>query len=187
MKTKRYLAHFAMAALVSGLALSFGVFAKTINLYDQPMTTSKVVGSIDTASGVIPIFTPKGGEWVKVGDPRNGNVGWIKSSDLASGTTTSFSFTQKFENDGKAPETYKIEFGNLPSLNTQQSVEMIKKMQSQQEAIQKSMQKVMQEMMSNIYKLYQQQPQLLHDNGKSAIIMPIVIVPAATLQPQGNK
>ncbi len=168
--------------ILCGVVLSSNALAKNINLYEQPMTTAKVVGTIDLSTGVIPIFTPKGGEWVKIGDPRNGNVGWIKSSDLSSGSTSSFSFTQKVINDGKAPQSYKIEFGNMPTLNVDQTQLMIKKMQTQQQAIEKSAQKVIQEMMNNIYRLYQQQPQLLYDNGKSAVIMPIVIVPASALK-----
>ena len=133
---------------------AFSALAKSVSLYEQPQTTSKVVGTIDLSAGVIPISTPNGGEWVKVGDPHNGNVGWIKSSDLSAGTTSSFSFTQKVTNDGKAPQTYKIEFGNMPTINTQQAEDLIKSMQ-------KSSQKMIQDML----------------NDTKPIIMPIVIIP----------
>jgi hypothetical protein len=164
----------------SALALSSVAFAKSIPLYEQPLTTSKVVGDVDLSAGVIPIFTPKGGDWIKVGDPKNGNVGWIKASDL-SGTSSSFSFTQKIISDGKEPQTYKIEFGNMPNLNSRDTQEMMKTLQIQQMNIQQSAQQIIQDMINNINKLYKQQPQLLHDNTGS-VIMPIVIIPASALK-----
>lgn len=67
----------ALSLLSSSIA-----YAVTLNLYDQPKTDAKVVGKIDTESGFVPIFTPKPGDWMKVGDPKNGNVGWIQTKQL---------------------------------------------------------------------------------------------------------
>lgn len=71
--------------LLSGFLLSMlaqAGFAKTIPLYEQPENNAKVVGSVDTSVGIISIFAPEKSAWVKVADPRNGNVGWIKSSEV---------------------------------------------------------------------------------------------------------
>jgi hypothetical protein len=165
---------------MSALIFSSNVLAKTTSLYEQPQTNSKVVGTIDLSTGVTPIFTPKGGEWVKVGDPHNGNVGWIKASDLAGGNTSSFSFTQKVISNGKEPQTYKIEFGNMPAITTKQAEEVIKNMQLQQNNFQQSAQKIIQDMITNINRVYSQQPKLLQENG--SVIMPIVIIPASALK-----
>src|SRR5579862_9418067 len=71
---------------LSVAALMFGIssnsLAKSINLYDQPKADGKVVNTVDSNTGIITIFKPKEGEWVKVADPRNGNVGWVKLADL---------------------------------------------------------------------------------------------------------
>jgi SH3-like domain-containing protein len=75
---------FSISALFITALLAASVsFAKNINLYEQPKTDAKVVATIDPAQGIVPIYTPDKSEWVKIGDPRNGNVGWVKSSDLA--------------------------------------------------------------------------------------------------------
>lgn len=58
------------------------VIAKTINLYAEPKTDSKVTGVVNTDAGVTIVYTPKSGEWIKVANPNNGDVGWIKSSGL---------------------------------------------------------------------------------------------------------
>jgi Bacterial SH3 domain len=85
-------------------------YAKDVNLYDQPQNAAKVIGTIDAAQGIIPIFTQPNGEWLKVGDPRNGNVGWVKTSELnATNPPSSFSFSQQVTVDSKGvPRAYPI-------------------------------------------------------------------------------
>lgn len=158
----------AVFAIVSAFSLSTATLAKGINLYDQPTIAAKVVGTIDPATGIIPIYTPKGSDWVKIGDPNNGNVGWVKASDISNGGS-SFSFTQKIISGGKEPQTYKLQIGNPPNVKFDQQTS------------EQSMQKIMQEMIDNINRLYKQQPELLHNNGTMPVIMPIVIVPASSL------
>ena len=172
----------ASFAILSAVSLSTASFAKDINLYDQPTQAAKIVGTIDPATGIIPIYTPKGSEWVKIGDPSNGNVGWVKANDISSGGS-SFSFTQKVVTDGKEPKIYKVQIGNPPDVKMdQQTQDLVKKMQLQQQSLQQSTQKIMQEMIDNINRLYKQQPELLHNNGTMPVIMPIVIIPASSLK-----
>lgn len=172
----------AVFAILSAFSLSTASSAKGINLYEQPTQAAKIVGTIDPATGIIPIYTPKGSEWVKIGDPSNGNVGWVKSSDISNGGS-SFSFSQKVITDGKEQQTYKVQIGNPPDVKMdKQTQDMVKKMQVQQETFQQSTQKIMQEMIDNINRLYKQQPELLHNNGTMPVIMPIVIIPASSLK-----
>jgi len=58
------------------------VSAKTINLYSEPKTDSKVAGTMNTEAGVTMVYTPKSSEWIKVANPSNGDVGWVKANDL---------------------------------------------------------------------------------------------------------
>lgn len=172
----------AFLATLSAFSLSTASLANDINLYDQPTAGSKVVGTIDISTGIIPIYTPKGSDWIKIGDPRNGNVGWVKSSDISNGGSTSFSFTQKVVKSGKEPQVYKIQIGNPPNVTMdKQTQDMVREMQMRQQALQQTTQKIMQEMIDNINRLYKQQPELLHNNGMMPVIMPIVIVPASSL------
>ena len=64
------------------LATATTVSAKAINLYSEPKTDSKVTGTINTQAGVTIVYTPKSSEWIKVANPSNGDVGWVKGSDL---------------------------------------------------------------------------------------------------------
>lgn len=128
------------------LTTSSASFAKNINLYEEPKTDAKIVGTIDPATGIIPIYTPKDSTWVKVGSPTNGNVGWVKSSDLADASTTpsGFSFSQQIENTGKGPETYVFKLG-IPKLTKEQSDALYQQVLKQQAIIQQGVQKIIQD------------------------------------------
>ena len=145
-------------------------FAKNINLYDQPKADAKVVGKIDTDAGIIPIFTPKDSTWIKVGNPTNGDVGWIKNSDLGDSATTGFTFTQHMISTGKGPGTsYQVfQFGNpQQQMTSEQAQAIIKKAQAHQQAIQEDTKRIMQDMFKNM------------GQGMLTVpfIMPVIIVP----------
>jgi hypothetical protein len=69
---------FAIAMLFTSAA----GFAKNINLYAEPKTNSKVTGTANPEAGITIVYTPPSGDWIKVANPNNGDVGWVKSSDL---------------------------------------------------------------------------------------------------------
>lgn len=156
--------------LLSVLFLCGLSFAKTINLYDQPDVKGKIIGSVDLSAGIIPILTPKG-DWIKAADPRNGNVGWIKSNELNTGNSQIVSFTQRIINKGNIPQTYQIiQFGDQKQqLNQEQIQKIVKRMQMQHQTIQLSMHKAMQEMMRSMDDLFDTQ---------LPIMMPVVIMPS---------
>jgi len=119
--------------------------AKDIKMYDQPKNDAKVVGTVDLAKGIIPIFTPKDNTWMKIADPRNGDVGWVKSADIkdATGGSMSFSYYQSSEK---------------PDAATQAEID---KLQAKQKMIQQNMQNNLKEMMNDLQSLYQNQMKLL--------------------------
>jgi len=145
-------------------------FAKNINLYDTPKADAKIVGTISTDAGIIPIFTPKEGSWIKVADPRNGNVGWIKNSDLnVSGGSTGFTFTQHIISTGKEPGSYQIiQFGNPQQhMSSEQTQKMLQQMQERQQAIQHDTQKMIQDMYKNMNQ----------ESINLPMIMPVIVLP----------
>jgi SH3-like domain-containing protein len=147
------------AILLISLMLAPISYAQEINLYEQPDSKTKVVGKADTASGIIPIFKPQSGDWVKVADPRNGNVGWVKQSDINSA------------NDSR---TYQIiQYGKQNKMSDAEIQAMVKKMQQQQELLQKSFQNIF----NNMNKMFEDEWQRLKRDGASPIMMPIIIMP----------
>jgi hypothetical protein len=168
------------------LILTFGAnaaFAKNINLYDQPSTTSKVVGSINQSNKLVPIFTTKAGDWMKVGDPANGNVGWVKVSDFstaAGGATSSgFSMSEETVNTANGPQTYRtIQFAQPE--NDAKTQEAIKRIVEQQQAAMQNSQRMFNDVYKQMNDLYKSNPAAF--SSFPPIMMPVMVVPQ--MQPQ---
>lgn len=157
---KKHVHHIVSLCLL--LVATSIVHAKTINLYEQPKADSKQIGSIDSSVGMISIFTTSDGSWIKVGDPRNGNVGWIKSVDL-NDKNLNFNLI-KIGNDNHQYQV--IQYGNTKPLTSAQMSNTIKQMELREQEIQKNMQKMMQDMFS------------IHQNWMhTPMFIPVFIVP----------
>ncbi|HIF9320471.1 TPA: SH3 domain-containing protein [Photobacterium damselae] len=55
-----------------------------ITIYSQPNAQSKVIEKINGDAPLMTIFIDK--DWSKVGDPSNGQTGWVKNSDMQNAT-----------------------------------------------------------------------------------------------------
>lgn len=64
-------------SITSGLALAQPSLTSTpkVALYAKPNAKSKIVGRVKPWHHLVPIYAQ--GEWIEVGDPSNGMVGWI--------------------------------------------------------------------------------------------------------------
>jgi hypothetical protein len=116
-------------------------YANAINLYDEPKDNSKVVGTIDLATGIMPIFTPANSSWTKVADPRNGNTGWVKNSELKDSKGNSISFSQRVTDNGNGGQSVQVQYGS-PAMTPQQTQKMEMLLQQQQKAAQESVAKM---------------------------------------------
>lgn len=158
------------------LTASSVVSAQTISLYDQPNQNAKVVGTADLSSGIVPIFTPPNDNtWMKVADPRNGNVGWIKSSDIknAKGSESSVTFSQKVLSNGQPDSSFQvIQFGNgtAPKISNEQAQAILLKMRTEQKAIQENFQGIL----KNMNDVIQREWNMWNSQGG----FPVIIVPA---------
>lgn len=140
--------------------------AKSITLYEQPKTDAKVVGTVESNAGIMTIFTPKDGDWVKVADPRNGNVGWVKASELK-GMGVHFNMMQVGDGD----HAYQvIQYGDKVA-TPEQIEKMTKEMRLKQEVLQKDMNRMMNEMFKNMQDYWMNSP----------ILMPVLVVPDTKL------
>ena len=66
------------------ISMSSFVFAQTqeksFDLRESPNTNSKSIAQLPMGSPIMPIIRQNG--WVKVADPKTGNVGWVQSEKL---------------------------------------------------------------------------------------------------------
>lgn len=75
----------AFAGIAAVACMSTAVWAannttETIKLYQEPNVSAKVIETIKTDVPLITIYKNEG--WTKVGDPSNGQTGWIQTVDL---------------------------------------------------------------------------------------------------------
>lgn len=151
---------FFAAVLLMGV--SSMSMAKSIKLYEQPKADAKVVGTVESNAGIMTIFTPKEGGWVKVADPRNGNVGWVQSSELK-GMGVHFNMMQVGDGD----HAYQvIQYGDTVA-TPEQIEKMTKQMQQKQQALQNDMNRIMHDMFKDMQDYWSSSP----------VIMPVLVVP----------
>ena len=168
-----------IAAVCTTLAL-----AKPVNLYEQPKTDSKVIATIDSTSNMVPILSAPGGEWMKVGDPKNGNVGWLKISDVTNSkpgsvsTSSGFSMTEQTVPTATGPQTFRtIQFGNGDPMGTDKAQAILQRLQKQQAEIQNVTQKMYNEYYRDMNALMQSNPAAFA-NTPFPPFMPVIIIPA---------
>lgn len=187
--------HIVVLFLSLQMAIFAGaVFANTLNLYAKPEVQAKVIATAEAGDQLIPIFYPEKSAWIKVANPKNGDVGWVKFSELQGPfVISSYNGTmqqQVFFDHNKAgqPESYSVvEISGPKPLKPEDAKAMLKDMQSRQEEIQNSMQKsevAMQKMMQEMFK------GLTYDHNffTFPIIQPVIVVPQnQKIKPEDSK
>lgn len=153
MKQLYYVSILAAMALTAS-----SVFAKNIDLHLEPKADSKVAGMVNTEAGVTIVYTPKNSEWIKVANPANGDVGWVKSADLGAG-----GYNMRVEtvnSDG----AHRYSISQIRADSQQQIDKAMEQFEQQQKVMLQHMQKMMVNMYSGFY-------------HPEHIFVPVVIVP----------
>ena len=109
-----------------------------IKLYQQPQA-GQVIAQLPVNIRLVPIYQQ--GKWVKVGDPRNGQVGWVdlaqyrkaREQFLRPDIQTVYIQINKNEKDGK-PTLNIVAYKNGKQLSQAQANELYKQMRDQQQA-----------------------------------------------------
>lgn len=137
------------------------VFASIVKLYDQPVPTGKMIGNIDSTN-MITIFNS--GAWIKVGDPKNGNVGWIKASDVTTSTPTPAMAqpSQTLNNNAAAVEKERLR---------------------QQQIIEQTLGNAFQNLINSVGNLYHQQMNNLQNQNNPPVSLPLLQPPQNNVQP----
>jgi len=162
-----------LGVIMLGGMLASHVLAKPLPLLEQPNSNSKSIGSIDLAAGIIPIFTSSDGKWMKIGDPKNGNVGWVKASDLKEANgPVSITYTQQYMDNGKGPEAFQfIQYGPPKKMSKEEAQALLQKIQLEQWQVQRSLQ----HMFNDMFEQFNHHWPMM--DASSPILMPIVIMP----------
>jgi len=150
--------------------LSVNAFAKTISLYDTNKSDAKSIASVDTETGIIPIFISEDGAWVKVGNPENGDTGWVKSNELSfQNAIIGFVFSN-MSFDTSVPATkYVLKLGQSQNLTGKQTIEYFKQLHEQQGELQNAIQQLVNILTTN------------HSILNMPVMMPVLFIPEKKL------
>lgn len=162
------------------LIFAAAVFATTLNIYEKPDENSKLIATMKTGDQLMPIFYTEKRDWVKVANPKNGEVGWAKVKELQGPIIiTSFNdkvMQQQIVGDtAKNPQVYSIiQYTGPKELKPEDAQEMAKKIQKQQQEMENSMrqmQKNMQLMIQDMFKSFDRSFYTF------PVIQPVIVVP----------
>jgi len=151
-------------AILTGISLSITAFATALNLYEKPDSNSKVTASIDQGKQLIQIYHTEKKDWVKVANPQNGEIGWVKASDLkgpiiitqVNGSKIQQQILTTKDAKGKEPTVYSIiQYSGPNELKPEDAEKTIKNMEKRHEKMRDSMQKMHQEMQKSIQKMFE--------------------------------
>ena len=154
-------------------------YANSIKLYEKPKDSSHVIQTLKAGTQLLPIYYPKQGDWIKVANPTNGDVGWVKVSDLNGETTTNgVVSTQKIiVKPGQSYQIYQqksVDADAPQAIDPEQVQQMMTKMQQKATQMEQSMQEVLNNMVQQINTM-QKTFGTESMNGQSA--QPVLVVP----------
>jgi hypothetical protein len=157
---RKYLLY--LASIILMLFVS-SVFASAIDLHEKPEVNSKIIVTIKVGEQLMPIFYTEKKDWVKVANPKNGDVGWAKVEELkgpivitnVNGNIMRQQIITDKDND-KNPQVYSIvQYSGSKELKPEEVKAMAKKMQMQQQEMDASLQDIqkhMQEVVRDMFK-----------------------------------
>ena len=155
-------------------------FAAALRLYEKPDKGAKVVATLESGAQLMPIFYTEKGDWVKVANPQNGDVGWAQVDELKgpmvitqiNGAETR---QQIIVEKDKQPQVYSIiQYSSPQKLQPAEAKKLIQDMEKRNKDMQESMQKMqeqMQKIMSDMFKGFDKSFYTF------PIIQPIIVVP----------
>jgi len=145
-----------------------------INLYQEANAKSHVVGKVSPQSNLVMIM--RKGQWVKVGDRSNGQVGWINRKQYISAREKWMrpDIQQVYVNVEKDPKTGKmvynvVAYKNGKKLSEEKAQQLYQKLRLQQQKEWKNSRRIQRQMQKvfdwDWQKMQQIQRQLNQDNN----------------------
>lgn len=154
--------------------------AYALNIHEQADDKSKIAFTAKPGEQLIPIFTQN--QWVKVANPKDGNVGWVKLSEFkkppsAKANRQHIATTESKITEDNGPKVYRIvEYSGPDKLKPEQIEQLVAQMQKRQQQMDRYMQMMMQNMWNNLRMFHSMGPWFWNE----APIVPIIIVPEQT-------
>lgn len=105
-----------------------------VSLYEQPDAKSKLVEAITPGSPLIPIFSQ--GNWLKVADPANGQVGWINNETLPPQNRVYVKTITQSANTPNKNSSQVVQYTGSEQLDEKQMGQLMQNLQNRQAELQ---------------------------------------------------
>ena len=134
-----------------------------------------------TGDPLIPIFYTEKKDWVKVANPKSGDVGWAKVSELKgpivitkiNGVETRQQIIADKKDD--KPQVYSIiQYSGPQELKPEEAQKVVKDIEARNKKMNKAMHKMQRQMQENMRKMFQEFDESFYT---FPIIQPIIVVP----------
>lgn len=148
-----------------------------VALYQQPDKKAAVVATVAPGAPIMPIFTQ--GEWTKVADPSNGNVGWVSNDTLKQAQLPQLKIltsTGKNANDNSSYRVVQYSSGSS-TVDDQQLARMMRAWQEQQVMLQRTLGQLIEQSAAGLNAVA---AQLREQPVQMPLVVPMVVMPAAS-------
>ncbi|OGO95075.1 MAG: hypothetical protein A3F41_03535 [Coxiella sp. RIFCSPHIGHO2_12_FULL_44_14] len=157
-----------------------------INLYAEPKSGANIIGKLSPPERVIPIFRQEG--WVKVGDPKDGKVGWINRDEYHQAIAAWYkpnvqSYFVQTEQTGNGKPTVKVvAYSNGKKLDDKEAQALYAQMQQQSWHQWQAMQRFNRHM----ERLFAREQAMMDDEFGDLLMPPIIVIHQPAVKAQAN-
>lgn len=164
-----------------GLLFSLATFAQEKNgdqqiiMYSKP-NAQTIVEKLPGDAALVPIFQNK--KWVKVGDPANGNVGWVNKKQLRKAREAFYRpdiqtiYIHSDQSSNGKPQLNIVAYKNGQKLSQEQAQRLYEKVRKQQMHEMKHMRRMFDHELISMRQSFQMMP----------VFQPMIVLPASTAQ-----
>jgi hypothetical protein len=163
--------------------LSVVTLAATLNVYEKPEEHAKIIASMKSGEQLMPIFYTEKRDWVKVANPKNGDVGWVKVGELKgpmiitkiNGVETRQQIIADKNSKDQKPQVYSIiQYSGSQELKPEDAQKVVKDMEERSKKMNESMQRMQEHMQKNISEMFKELDRSFYT---FPIIQPIIVIP----------
>jgi hypothetical protein len=146
---KKNLLKLFFAAFLSFFAITS--FAKSVALYDSPNEKARIISKVVSDAPLLIIYQSKKGEWIKVANPQDGDVGWVEIKNLSgplikSSINKNTISQQIITKDGKSNSYQIFEYNKTKKLSPDEvrkrNEALLREFHRQQQDMEESMEKI---------------------------------------------
>jgi uncharacterized protein YgiM (DUF1202 family) len=151
-----------------------------LNIYEKPDANAKIIASVKRDEQLMPFFYTEKKDWVKIGNPKNGDVGWVKIAEFEQqpivinkiNATGTEQLIVDEKNRGRYPQIF-VQYGSQKDLKEKDIQKAVRDIEKRNKTERENIQKDIQDLLSKFDSLF---------NG----IQPIIIIPSDE-KIEGNK